>query len=67
MYPEGLIGSKKGEEGRACVDAGVEQSNVASLRVLEKAGFVGVGEERVKDWYGGPDVVLKKLRVWRPE
>jgi hypothetical protein len=36
------------------VDNGVEKSNAASLRVLEKVGFVWVAEERVKDWYGGP-------------
>jgi RimJ/RimL family protein N-acetyltransferase len=42
-----LEGSKRDEEGRLCVDAGVEKSNAASLRVLEKVGFVLVAEERV--------------------
>ena len=67
LYPEGLEGSKRDEKGRVCVDAGVEKSNVASLRVLEKVGFVQVAEEKVKDWYGGPDVVLKRLRILKPE
>ncbi len=62
-----MKGSKRDEEGRVCVDAGVETSNVASLRVLEKVGFLPVAEVKVKDWYGGPDVVLKRLRILKPE
>ncbi|PCH07176.1 Acyl-CoA N-acyltransferase [Penicillium occitanis (nom. inval.)] len=67
IHPEGFEGSKRDENGRACVVARVEEKNLASLRVLEKVGFVAIGEERVKDWYGGPDVLLKKLGIWKPE
>jgi hypothetical protein len=62
-----LEGKKRDGEGRLYVDNGVEKSNEASLRVLEKVGFVWVAEERVKDWYGGPDVVLKRMRILKPE
>jgi ribosomal-protein-alanine N-acetyltransferase len=67
FYPDGLEGSKRDEEGGVVIDAGVEKSNAASLRVLEKVGFVCVAEEKVKDWYGGPDVVLERLRILKPE
>jgi RimJ/RimL family protein N-acetyltransferase len=66
-YPQGLQGSKLDESGRVFVDATAMESNAASLRVLEKAGFVFVGQETEKDWYGGPDVVLKRFRIWKPE
>jgi RimJ/RimL family protein N-acetyltransferase len=65
-HPEGLQGSKLDESGRVFVDATALENNAASLRVLEKAGFISVGQETVKDWYGGPDVVLRRYRVWKP-
>jgi RimJ/RimL family protein N-acetyltransferase len=66
IHPEGLQDSKLDESGRVFVDATALENNAASLRVLEKAGFVSVGQETAKDWYGGPDVVLKRCRVWKP-
>jgi hypothetical protein len=48
-HPEGLQGSKLDESGRVLVDATALENNAASLRVLEKAGFVSVRQETAKD------------------
>jgi|SRR5882724_3500929 len=65
-YPEGLPGSKLDESGRVSVNAVVRETNAASLKVLEKAGFVCVAQEVVKGWHGGPAVVIKRFRIWKP-